>query len=76
MKLNNLSQISVNGFIEANTQIMDNITNLSATAEEVAAAADTVGAVSDDSMDALRNMNETLEVINRIAREMEEMALK
>ncbi|CBK73552.1 Methyl-accepting chemotaxis protein [Butyrivibrio fibrisolvens 16/4] len=67
---------SVKEVLSANTQIMDNITNLSATSEEVAAAADTVGAVSDDSMDALRNMNETLEVINRIAREMEEMALK
>jgi methyl-accepting chemotaxis protein len=67
---------SVKEVLSANTQIMDNITNLSATSEEVAAAADTVGAVSDDSMEALKNMNETLEVINRIAREMEEMALK
>ena len=67
---------SVNEVVSANTQIMDNITNLSATSEEVAAAADTVGAVSDDAMDALRNMNDTLEVINKIAREMEEMALK
>lgn len=67
---------SVSEVLSANTQIMDNITNLSATSQEVAAAADTVGSVSDDAMDALRNMNETLEVINRIAREMEEMALK
>ena len=67
---------SVNEVVSANTQIMDNITNLSATSEEVAAAADTVGAVSDDAMDALRNMNDTLEVINKIAKEMEEMALK
>lgn len=67
---------SVDEVISANSQIMDNITNLSATSEEVAAAADTVGSVSDDAMDALRNMNETLDVINRIAREMEEMALK
>lgn len=67
---------SVDEVISANSQIMDNITNLSATSEEVAAAADTVGSVSDDAMDALRNMNETLDVINKIAREMEEMALK
>ncbi|SFO06687.1 methyl-accepting chemotaxis protein [Pseudobutyrivibrio sp. UC1225] len=67
---------SVSEVLSANTQIMDNITNLSATSQEVAAAADTVGAVSDDAMDALRNMNDTLEVINKIAREMEEMALK
>ena len=67
---------SVSEVLSANTQIMDNITNLSATSQEVAAAADTVGSVSDDAMDALRNMNDTLEVINKIAREMEEMALK
>ena len=47
-----------------------------ATSEEVAAATDTVGSVSDDAMEALTNMNDTLEVINKIAKEMEEMALK
>ncbi|MBP5324787.1 MAG: hypothetical protein J6Y86_04760 [Pseudobutyrivibrio sp.] len=67
---------SVDDVINANTQIMDNITNLSATSEEVAAATDTVGSVSDDAMEALSNMNNTLEVINKIAKEMEEMALK
>ena len=67
---------SVEEVIEANTQIMDNITNLSATSQQVAAATDTVGSVSDEAMDALTNMNNTLEVINKIAREMEEMALK
>ncbi len=67
---------SVDEVINANSQIMDNITNLSATSQEVAAAADTVGAVSNDAMDALENMNSTLDVINKIAREMEEMALK
>jgi len=67
---------SVDDVINANTQIMDNITNLSATSEEVAAATDTVGSVSDDAMEALTNMNDTLEVINKIAKEMEEMALK
>ena len=55
---------------------MDTITNLSATSQQVAAATDTVGSVSDDAMEALSNMNDTLEVINKIAREMEEMALK
>ena len=67
---------SVEEVIQANTQIMDNITNLSATSQQVAAATDTVGSVSDEAMDALINMNDTLEVINKIAREMEEMALK
>ncbi|MBE5910390.1 MAG: hypothetical protein E7276_04425 [Pseudobutyrivibrio sp.] len=67
---------SVDNVITANREIMDNITNLSATSEEVAAATDTVGSVSDDAMDALNNMNDTLEVINRIATEMEQIALK
>jgi len=67
---------SVDEVISANTEIMDNITNLSATSQQVAAATDTVGSVSDEAMDALTNMNETLDVINKIAREMEEMALK
>lgn len=67
---------SVDEVITANTRIMENITNLSATSEEVAAATDTVGSVSDDAMDALRNMNETLDVISKISKEMEEMALK
>lgn len=67
---------SVESVLSANTEIMDNITNLSATSQQVAAATDTVGSVSDDAMDALSNMNETLEVINKIAKEMEEMALK
>jgi methyl-accepting chemotaxis protein len=67
---------SVDNVITANREIMDNITNLSATSEEVAAATDTVGSVSDDAMEALNNMNDTLEVINRIATEMEQIALK
>ncbi|SDB28569.1 methyl-accepting chemotaxis protein [Pseudobutyrivibrio sp. YE44] len=67
---------SVDEIITANQEIMDNITNISATSEEVAAAADTVGEVSNQAMDALAEMNDTLDVINRIAKEMEEMALK
>ena len=67
---------NVDEVITANAQIMDNISNLSATSQEVAAATDTVGSVSDDAMNALANMNETLDVINKIAKEMEEMALK
>ncbi|MCR4567213.1 MAG: hypothetical protein K5769_04120 [Pseudobutyrivibrio sp.] len=66
---------SVDEVIKANSQIMDNITNLSATSEEVAAAADTVGAVSDDAMDALKDMNDALEVISNISKKMEQMAL-
>lgn len=67
---------SVNTVIAANTQIMDSITNLSATSEEVAASTDTVLSVSDESMIALDGMNQTLDVINKIAKDMEEIANK
>ena len=67
---------SVDEVIRANSEIMDNITNLSATSEEVAAAAETVGSVSDEAMNALGQMNDTLEVISKISKEMQTMALK
>lgn len=65
---------SVSSVILANTQIMDSITNLSATSEEVAASTDTVLSVSDRAMDALDGMNDTLAVINNIAVQMETVA--
>ncbi len=67
---------SVQDVINANQHIMDNITNLSATSEEVAASTDTVLAVSDAAMDALDGMNGALEVIDNIAKNMEEVAEK
>ncbi len=65
---------SVNDVINANQHIMDNITNLSATSQEVAASTDTVLSLSDTTMEALEGMNETLEVINKIAHDMEDVA--
>ncbi len=67
---------SVNTVIVANTQIMDSITNLSATSEEVAASTDTVLSVSDEAMIALDGMNQTLDVISKIAKDMEVIANK
>ncbi len=67
---------SVNTVIAANTQIMDSITNLSATSEEVAASTDTVLSVSDEAMIALDGMNQTLDVISKIAKDMEVIANK
>lgn len=65
---------SVATVIEANTQIMDSITNLSATSQQVAASADTVIGVSDTAMDNLSNMNSALDEISSIATNMEDVA--
>ncbi len=65
---------SVENIITANTMIMDSISNLSATGEEVAASTDTALSISESSMDALKNMNEVLAVINDISSEMEKIA--
>ncbi len=65
---------SVNVVIAANSEIMDSITNLSATSEEVAASTDTVLSLSDSAMTALGDMNGILNEINSIAKEMEKSA--
>ena len=65
---------SVESIIEANALIMDSITNLSATGEEVSASAETTLSISDSSLTALNGMNDVLRDINRIAQEMEEVA--
>ncbi len=58
----------------ANQHIMESITDLSATSEEVAASTDTALSLSDDTMDALTSMNGLLEEINAIAVQMEQVA--
>lgn len=65
---------SVDNIITANTMIMDSITNLSATGEEVAASTDTMLAVNDSSMDAMEDMNQLLGEISEISNEMETVA--
>ena len=60
--------------VAANELIMDSITNLSATEEEVAASTETAMSLSDSSMDALKNMNSLLGDISRISEEMERVA--
>lgn len=65
---------SVDSIITANSVIMDSITNLSATGEEVAASTDTALSISDSSMEALKQMNELLSEIREIASHMEEAA--
>jgi len=65
---------SVDSVIAANTVIMDSITNLSATSEEVAASTDTVLTLSDTAIEALHEMNKTLEEISDISGHMENVA--
>lgn len=73
---NNVKEVngSVESIIAANTMIMESITNLSATGQEVAASTDTALSLSESTMDALQNMNNLLQEINSISNEMEEVA--
>lgn len=65
---------AVQNVVAANSNIMDSITNLSATSEEVAASSDTMISISDSSMDALENMNVLLSEISQISQHMENVA--
>lgn len=66
--------VSVEGIIEANTLVMNSITNLSATGQEVAASTDTALSISDSAMEALNNMNALLKGISDISLRMEKIA--
>lgn len=65
---------SVESIITANTLIMDSITNLSATGQQVAASTDTALSLSDSTMTALKDMNGLLHEIHVISQDMEEIA--
>ena len=65
---------SVQNIVAANTIIMDNISNLSAQSEQVAASTETVLSVSDSSLEALADMNEVLHEISEISKQMEIVA--
>ena len=60
--------------IAANQVIMNSITDLSATGEEVAPPTDTALSLSDATLHARENMNELLNEINVIATDMESVA--
>ncbi len=62
--------------VEANTQINDGITNLSAASEEVAASSESCIEVSGQSMQALDHLNRLLNDIYGIARGMKELVEK
>lgn len=73
---NGVAQVNgaVQNVIRANTIIVDSITNLSATSEEVVASTDTVTTISDSAMAALEDMNALLAEISLISQQMEEVA--
>ena len=70
--------VQVNGAVQnviaANTIIMDSISNLSATSQQVAASSETMLTISDSSMTALENMNDLLSEISEISENMEAVA--
>lgn len=65
---------SVDNIIQASSAIMDSITNLSATSQEVAAASDTSISISEQAVSALKDMNALLTDINSISTTMESVA--
>lgn len=60
----------VDSIVEANVRINDNITSLSATSEEVAAASESSITVSEDSMQDLEELNTLLTEIFQISERM------
>ena len=67
---------SVENIIQANVIIMDSITNLSASGQQVAASSETAMSISDTSMEALQDMNGLLENISERSSSMESVARK
>lgn len=68
----NVTRVSqaVEEVVVANTAISDSISNLSATSQEVAASTESSLALSDSSMNALKEMNELLNEIYEISENM------
>ncbi len=63
---------TITDVVQANTVIMDSITNLSATTEEVAASAETSSGISQKNVEYMNNMNEHLENIFSSANKLKE----
>ena len=61
---------AVEDVVTANTAISESISNLSATSEEVAASTESSLALSDSSMNAMKEMNELLNEIYQISESM------
>lgn len=66
----------VDGILASNTQITDSITNLSASSEEVSASADESLTVFETCMNALKELNGTLDEIHEISGQMKALVLE
>lgn len=75
---NALSKLTseVDSIVEANTRINDNITNLSATSEEVAASSESSLSVCQDSMQDLEELNVLLDEVFEISESMKKLVQK
>lgn len=66
----------VDSIVEANTKINDNITNLSATSEEVAASSESSISISEDSMQDMEELNNLLGEVYHISEHMKQVVQK
>ncbi len=73
--LNSLTN-EVEGILEANVKINDNIMNLSATSEEVAASSESSITISENSMEALEALNDIMREIFEISERMRRLVKK
>lgn len=69
--INDLTVI-IKEVVEANSKIMDSVSNLSATTQEVAASATNLTNMSDNNVDQMNEMTNRLDIINESATKMKE----
>lgn len=69
--INNITVV-IRDVVDANAKIMDSVTNLSATTEEVAASTTALAQLGDDNVAHMTEMTERLDVINDAAVQMKE----
>lgn len=69
-RLMNTISSQIEGIVNANTQINDSISNLSAMSEQVAASSESSAQVMNESMNSMNSLNELLAEIYSISQEM------
>ena len=74
VELMNTISSQIEDILRANTEIMDSISNLSATSEQVAASSENCNSLMDSSMESMRTLNTLLDEINLIATNLRNVA--
>ena len=74
MELMNTISVQVEDILRSISGMMDSISNLSATSEEVAAASENCNTLMGDSMESMNRLNGKLDEIHFIATKLEEVA--